>query len=246
MWLRGLKDVARGVAQLLLPNACLICDAPESDREDFRHGLCNECHDMVTRDPHLICPRCARTVGPHTDTARGCAACRGVSLGFESAVRLGPYEGRLRDATLRMKDAPGEGLADAMGRAFAGIACPALRTAGIELVVPVPLHWRRRWVRGYNQAGAVAREFAPGLNAEFAPRVLRRVRYSPQHLQPTAAARRENVKGAFRVSRGARVEGRCVLLVDDVMTTGSTAAEAAKTLKEAGARRVLVAVLARK
>jgi ComF family protein len=151
----------------------------------------------------------------------------------------------LRDATLRMKSAAGEGLADAMGRVLAETVCPRLKDAGIELVVPVPLHWRRQWVRGYNQAAALAREFAHELNAEFAPRVLRKVRHTPQQFQPSAAARRENVKGAFRAGPGARLAGRCVLLVDDVMTTGSTVAEVAKTLRGAGAGRVLVAVLAR-
>src|SRR5262245_61563214 len=103
MWLQGLKSIARGVVQLLLPNACLICDRPQGDHADFRHGLCSDCCESVTRDPHARCPRCAATIGPHTDTADGCTACRGHSLGFEGAVRLGPYEGPLRAATLRMK-----------------------------------------------------------------------------------------------------------------------------------------------
>jgi ComF family protein len=245
MWVRGLKELARGVAQLILPNACLVCDTPEGDRSDFWHGLCIECRRSVTLDPLPACPWCAATVGPHADTTRGCVTCRSLSLGFEAAIRLGPYEGRLRDATIRMKSANGEGLAEAMGRVFAEYASARLRSEGTELVVPVPLHWRRRWARGYNQAASVARVLAEELTVEFAPRLLRRIRYTPQQLQPSAAARRENVKGAFRVRSGASLSGRCVLLVDDVMTTGSTVAEIARTLKEAGVRRVVVAVLAR-
>jgi ComF family protein len=246
MWVRGLKELARGVAQLILPNACLVCDTPEGDRSDFRHGLCIECRRSVTLDPLPACPWCAATVGPHTDTRHGCGTCRSLSLGFEAAIRLGPYDGRLRDAILRMKSAAGEGLAEGMGRVFAELACPRWQAEGITLVVPVPLHWRRRWVRGYNQAATVARELAAGLRVEFAPHALSRIRHTPRQVGASAMARRENVRGAFRWKSGARLANQTVLLVDDVMTTGSTLAEAAKTLKDVGAGRVLVAVLARR
>lgn len=243
---RLLADLARGVSQLLLPNACPVCDAPEGGRADFRHGLCNECFRAVAHDPHDACLRCAATVGPHTDTTDGCLVCRSWSPRFDAAVRLGVYEGRLRDAVLRMKSAAGEGLAETMGRAFWEVARPRLRDLAIGVVVPVPLHWRRRWSRGHNQAEEVARQLAAGLGVRCAPRALRRVRHTPQQAQPSASARRENVKGAFRAISPASVAGQTVLLVDDVMTTGSTAAEAAGTLYKAGADRVVVAVLARR
>ena len=245
MFWRGLRELARGFGQLLLPNACLICDKPEGERPDFRHGLCSGCWQSVAIDFHNACPRCAATVGPHADTTDGCSGCRGHALGFAEAMRLGPYDGRLRDAILRMKSLAGEGLAESLGEVAAEILGARIRDARVDLIVPIPLHWRRWWQRGYNQSEAVARELGAELKIEVATRALRRVNHSPQHLQPSAAARRENVRGAFRVRRGARVADRIVLLVDDVMTTGSTATEAAKTLKDAGARRVLAAVLAR-
>lgn len=245
MWLRGLAELVRGVAQLALPNACLVCAAPQGDRADFRHGLCNDCRRVVAHDPHPACPRCAATVGPHSDVTDGCAACRSRPLGFDAAFRLGPYDGRLRAAILRMKSVAGEGLAESLGRVFAETLGPRLRDAGIAAVVPVPLHWRRWWWRGYNQAEAVAREVAGDLGVEFAPRALRRARHTPQQVQPSAAARAENVRAAFRPRAAARLAGRTVLLVDDVMTTGSTAGEAARTLRAAGVTRVVVGVLAR-
>ncbi len=246
MFLQGLKDLARGVAQLILPNSCLLCDAPEGDRSEFRHGLCKECHRAVTDDPHEACPWCAATVGPHTDTSRGCGVCRDVPLGFDTAHRLGVYDGRLRDAVLRMKSASGESLAEMMGWVVREKLVTRMCSEGITVVVPVPLHWQRRWMRGHNQAAALAWELAAGLGATFAPGLLWRVRNTPQQGQPTASARRENVKGAFAARSHARLAGQTVLLVDDVMTTGSTAGEAARTLRAAGAGRVVVAVLARK
>ncbi len=240
-------EFVRNVVRLLYPKPCLICAAPEGEAtEPFRHGLCIECYRSVTQDPFPACPRCAQTIGPHTDTEHGCAECHGAPLGFDRALRLGPYTGKLRDAVLRTKLLAGEGLADLLGRAFAECRGTALGAAEIDLVVPVPLHWWRKWTRGYNQSEAIARELAAGLNVPLAPRVLRRVKWTTQQVQPTRAARRENVKGAFRVSRGARLGAKTVLLVDDVMTTGSTLGEAARALRDAGADRVVVAVLARK
>jgi ComF family protein len=246
MWLRGLGELARGIAQLLYPNACLICDAPEADGAEFRHGVCSGCWHAVTTDPLGACPWCAATVGPYSDVADGCPACRGESVGFERAFRLGPYDGRLREAVLRIKSAAGEPLAEMLGRVLADVLGPRLRETGIEVVVPVPLHWRRRWARGYNQAGAVARELAVAVGVPSQPGWLRRVRPVAQQLQPSAAARRENVRGAFRAAAGARPGGKRVLLVDDVMTTGATAGEAARVLRAAGAAAVVVVVLARR
>ena len=86
-----------------------------------------------------------------------------------------------------------------MGRVFAEAANARFKAEGIGVVVPVPLHWRRRWARGYNQAAAVGLELAQRLGAKFEPGLLQRVRHTPQQVQPTASARRENVKGvAFR------------------------------------------------
>ena len=246
MWLRGLTELARGIAQLVYPNACLICDAPEPDGTPFRHGLCSECERSVSEDPSPACPRCAETVGLHTDLSAGCAVCRDEALGFDQAIRLGPYDGRLRDAILRMKHAPGEPLAEMLGRVAAGMEAPALKSLGVQVVVPVPLHWRRRWWRGYNQAAAVARELASALGVAFEPWWLRRVKPTSQQVQPSRTARQENMKGAFRAKHRASLAGRTVLLVDDVMTTGSTASEAARALKAAGAGTVVALVLARR
>lgn len=243
---RSVAQFLHNSLNLLYPNSCLVCDAAESAGTAFRHGLCGRCHVAVTAPRFAACPWCAQTVGPHTDTTDGCAECRGVALGFDRAHRLGPYIGPLRDAVLRTKVLAGEGLADLLGRIFAEQRGEALRGEGIDLVTAVPLHWWRRWTRGYNQAEAVARELAAALGVPFAPRLVRRVRLASQHAQPTREARRENVKGAFRVRPSARIVGRTVLVVDDVMTTGSTVGEVARVLKAAGAGRVVAACLARK
>jgi ComF family protein len=239
-------EFLRGVVDLVFPNSCLICDVEASEEASFRHGLCTTCFGAVTNDPHHLCLRCGQTVGPHTAGSERCAACRTAAFGFRSVIRLGKYDGRLRDAVLRMKLSAGESLADHLGRVFGECRKERFSAAGCDLVVPVPLHWRRAWQRGYNQAAAIAEGIARSMGIPWSARCLRRIRHTPQQLQPSAAARRENVRGAFRVVRGAKVAGKRILLVDDVMTTGSTASEASRMLREAGAREVVVGILARR
>jgi len=158
---------------------------------------------------------------------------------------MGPYSGKLQDAILRMKHSAGEPVAEMLARTFTDECGPKLAGLGIEVVVPVPLHWRRSWVRGFNQAATIAETLAAELGAEWQPGALRRVKPTPQHAQPSATARWENIRGAFAPAKKARVAGRTVLLVDDVMTTGATVSEAARVLKAAGTKVIHVAVLAR-
>ena len=121
---------------------------------------------------------------------------------------------------------------------------PCLRAIGADTVIPVPLHWLRYWKRGYNQSEVLARGLAARLQLPCRTGWLRRIRNTPKQTAQTPAARRENVRGAFRTGRSADLSGRTILLVDDVLTTGSTCSEAARALRDAGAKNVMVAVLA--
>jgi ComF family protein len=242
----GLRDFVRGILDLIFPNTCQICDGEASDDDILRHGLCSKCWAAVTVEPQNRCLRCGQAAGPHTDCTEGCVGCRSVSFGFRAVVLLGIYEGRLRDAVLRMKGSTGESLAENMGRVFGQCRKNRFSELRIDLVVPVPLHWRRAWQRGYNQAAAIAEQLAWVTGVPCSRGCLKRTRHTPQQLQPSSSARRANVRGAFRVREGANLTGKRILLVDDVMTTGSTASEASRTLREAGASEVVVAVLARR
>jgi len=139
------------------------------------------------------------------------------------------------------------GLDQSMGRALAECLGERLPLAGgqYDLVVPVPLHPKRlRW-RGFNQAALLAAEVARRLECELDATSLVRVVATPPQTANDLETRRRNVRHAFAVRRAARVANRRVLLVDDVMTTGATANECARTLRAAGARSVDVFTLAR-
>jgi ComF family protein len=144
-----------------------------------------------------------------------------------------------------MKSAPGEDLAEALGTLWAEKACQRLQMLTADIVIPVPLYWLRRWQRGYNQAEALARGLSYKLGIPCRPRWLWRKRHTPHQTGQPRTARLENVRGAFRAAQRPELRGKKILLVDDVLTTGSTCSEAARALKQAGVASVAVAILAR-
>lgn len=235
-----LGEIGQGLVNLLYLPACPACHQPLPGETEF----CAACRALLLNDRHLTCPRCASTIGPYSALDHGCHRCRETPLAFERVIRLGTYDGLLRDLILRMKQASGEGLAERMGRLWAEHHAERLRELKAELVIPVPLHWVRRWLRGYNQSEVLARGLASALDLPCRPGWLRRIRHTVMQRSLSGAERRDNVRGAFRARSAAFLKDRTVLLVDDVLTTGSTASEAAKALRQGGAARVVVAVLA--
>jgi ComF family protein len=173
-----------------------------------------------------------------------CALCRNGLRGFDAAYCFGAYEGVLRNLIHIYK----YGRVRTLARPLGGLLARALaRDEHYDLVTAVPLHWRRRWQRGFNQAELLARDIARRSGVPFAA-TLRRVRSTRAQAGLSNTARRRNVVAAFTSRRGLKdgeLRGRRVLLIDDVMTTGSTAAACAHALKGAGAARVALLTLAR-
>ncbi|MEY2598196.1 MAG: hypothetical protein RLZZ142_455, partial [Verrucomicrobiota bacterium] len=182
------------------------------------------------RAPCAQCPRCVENP-PAFECA--VAVCRTVGV-VRRMIHGLKYEGR-------------EYLAPSLGRCLAeGLGDGRLRAPLVEVLVPVPLHWRRLWGRGFNQALVLARELgrARGLPVVEA---LRRVRDTGTQTRLGRSERWENLRGAFGLRRGggARVGGRHVLLVDDVLTTGATLDACARVLRRAGAASVRALAVAR-
>jgi ComF family protein len=235
------RTVITGLVDLVYPPACLLCDAIHGDeRPDF----CSACREDLMKDRAPTCPRCGATVGLYADTSDGCRSCRDEVLHFAGVMRLGTYEGKLREAVLRIKCAREETLARALGRLLLDRLSSTLKQPAFEAVAPVPLHWLKRLIRGYNQSFALALPVARGLRKPISTRWLWRCRYTPEQTGLTASERRASPRQAFRAKLPAAMKGRPLLLVDDVLTTGSTASAAAHALRAAGSGPVWVAVLA--
>jgi ComF family protein len=151
----------------------------------------------------------------------------------------GSYEGTLRSLVHLFK----YGRMQPLSKKFGAMLATALpREVAFDVVVPMPLHWRKRWQRGFNQAELLAKEIGRRWGAPVSS-VARRKKNTTAQAGLTNAKRRANVEGAFEI-RG-RLDGKHVLLVDDVMTTGATASACARALKRAGAARVTLLTLAR-
>jgi ComF family protein len=225
-----LRAAARSLLDLVYPPRCAACGEPVR-AEPF----CGICADALLPVPD----GCARCGQPGPDDP--CGACRASSPPFEAVRAGGLFGGPLADAIHALKYGGRPALSRPLG---AWLASRLVLPAGAT-VVSVPLGRARRIARGYDQASlladALARSAGPGVRRLRG--ALRRTRETPPQVGRSRDERARNVAGAFAAARS--VAGLELVLVDDVVTTGATAAAAAEALRLAGARSVVVVALAR-
>ena len=238
-----LSRIAKSGIDLLLPPACNLCNTalPSPGRQPM---LCEACRQALQNSTGPVCPRCAAPLGALAAAER-CLRCRDRRFAFASVMAMGIYRDTLRDAVIRMKQSVNEPLTLSVGHLLAIVVKDCVGALDSDLLVPVPTHWTKRWWRGSNAPDLLAETM--GRNLRIATRndvlQLRRRTHKQGTLMPSE--RRRNVRGAFAVSSGYDIEGAKVLLVDDILTTGATAHEAARTLRRSGADSVTVVVVAR-
>jgi ComF family protein len=235
--------------ELAFPRACVSCRAEIGADESTAAGLlfCRNCYDEL---PFLADPTCRQCGGPLPRLSRGpeaggCFRCRGRKLWFHETLAAGLYADLWRELVLRMKRAEGDPLSLALGQLVWQHRGQRLAALEADVVVPIPLHWRRRLAHGTNSAAVLAEALSGRLGVPLAERLLRRRRHTLRQAELTPAKRWQNVRRAFSVRAGYHLEQAHVLLVDDILTTGATCSEAARALRSAGAQRVTVAVVAR-
>ena len=219
-----------------------------------RLPVCEECLTQIRPVGGLLCGVCGERVHaayalPAADGVFRCPECSRTSPPFAKAIAYGSYEGGLRELIHLLKYGGVRPAANVLGRMLAeAIAVLELKNRTVA-VIPVPLHKTKRRQRGFNQADLIARaalkvQGTPG-RLFLVPDVLQRKRETSSQIGLTAHQRRENLRGAFAVNGAEQIKDREVLLVDDVLTTGTTASECARVLLRAGASRVWVATVAR-
>ena len=227
-----LARLALAFLDALFPPRCVAC----GEQGSF---LCPACREAM---PRALPPRCPLCWQPER---RGemCGRCAQGRPAFEAARSLCVYQGPVREAVHALKYNHLSALARPMGEIMA--AYVEAEALPVDMVVPVPLFGRRRRLRGYNQSALLAREVARLCGLPLAERGLARRRDTPPQARSVdAEARRRNVAGAFAAAPR-RVEGRRVLLIDDVMTTGATLDACAQALRQAGAASVWALTFAR-
>ncbi|GGC36929.1 phosphoribosyltransferase [Siccirubricoccus deserti] len=233
-----------GALDLLLPPHCLTCDAAV-DRQGTMCGPCFAGLSFVGAP----CCGCCGVPFPHagvgTPSAAGplCPGCAGRKPSFGQARAALRYDAGSQRLILPFKHADRTELAGPLAAHMARAGAALLARA--DLLAPVPLHWRRLLSRRYNQAALLSARLARRAGKPDIPDLLRRRRATPPLGERGAAERTAVLAGAFAIARPARIAGRRVLLVDDVMTSGATAEACALALLEAGAAAVDVLAAAR-
>src|SRR6478609_1052261 len=242
-WTAGrhvMAHLPRLALDIALPTLCVSCREPVEGE-----GVCAACWARLSFIERPYCPRLGIPFvydpGPDMLSMEAIAS----PPAYQRARAAVRYDDIARTLVHALKYQDRTDLAPAMGRWMARAGRELLEEA--DVLIPVPLHWRRGWSRRYNQSGALARVIERQTGVKLASEALRRVRATEQQIGLSRSQRASNVQGAFKVApeRAADIEGRRVVLVDDVLTSGATTDACARALLRARAAQVDVLVFAR-
>ncbi|MBX3396242.1 MAG: ComF family protein [Phycisphaerae bacterium] len=234
------------LSDVILPRLCAACDDVIGHEGD---QLCAQCWSNLASNVAVVaCSKCGQESGPHLlvdGICRDCREPRSRRVRVAGFIRVGRYEGVLRELILRFKTR--FTLDHLLGRLLAESIRASDIATSVDFWTPIPSHWRRRLSRGFHPVGLLASHALRQIGMR-PKRVLRAVRHVAEfHSQPMVsyAGRAELIRGAFDVVDPASIKGRTVGVIDDVYTTGATVDEAVRALRRAEAEKIVVAVLAR-
>lgn len=233
------RRVGATLLDLLLPPRCLKCGVEIGGDG----ALCAECWRGIAFLQPPCCARCGLPFEIDLGAEAICGACARETPLYARARAALRYDEASRTLVLAFKHGDKLQLAPALGRFMRRAGAELLATC--DVIAPVPLHWTRLFTRRYNQAAILAHALVRDGDPPVVADLLERHRATPSQGRSGRTERRRNVRGAFALKRSRAVAGRRVLLVDDVLTTGATVSECARTLLDAGATAVDVLTLAR-
>jgi ComF family protein len=247
MSILSVKDLVLRLKDDLLdfvyPQSCPICGRP-LDRED-KH-VCRQCWNTLTILPAPFCPYCKSFLEDKGPAIWGGCECsnRPEDRMILTVRSLGTFDDHYQKIIHRFKYGKSLPLGRRLAQRLGQVVSETTGFADCDLVIPVPLHRARHRERGFNQSDVLAQGISEATGVTFGKGILKRKRNTKDQTHLNAQQRAENVKDAFVVKLPDSVDGKRVILVDDVMTTGATLNECAGMLRSAGARQVLAATLA--
>lgn len=238
----------------LFPPQCCYCrcamkatsnDSSFSLQKLSQPSLCEACSEKLPPPANNSCLKCGAVLGPYASSEQGCVYCRKNKFAFTAATSLALYENDFREMCLLCKKNPGQPLAWFLANRLWETEQDLLNSWQCDCIVHVPMHWTNRLLRHVHPVESIADCLSKQLKIPHLYRAIKQSRQVARQSHLSPSKRRENVQNIFRTSRFYNLKDRTILLVDDVLTTGTTANECAKVLKKAGAKQVYVAVLAR-
>lgn len=237
---RAGRDIAGRLADLIIPPTCLACYEPLGQHDT----VCANCWARISFIRAPLCDRLGLPMPFDAGTPMISAAAVANPPIYDHARAVAHYSGVMREMILAFKYGDSHNARKLFGRWL--LSCGGDLVDACDVIAPVPMHPRRLLARRFNQAALLAQELARRADRPYGAQLVKRVRATTAQVGLTSAQRRSNLAGAFRVpaSASGRVAGRAVLLVDDVITTGTTLDACARALRRAGAERVDAVALA--
>ena len=233
----SIKELGRIILNLFFPPTCGFC----GEIIESSWGICKPCMDRIPLIPGRACRLCGKKLEAEESVCRECK--RGKRY-FTQVVSACEYDGVIRDKMIDYKFNGKKYLF----WAFSDIIMWRLKSLPdpliFDMILSVPMYRHKERMRGYNQSDLIARNLSKRLGIPYIPDAVVKVKDTKPQSELNQKERRENVKGVFRVLKNELLTGKRVLLIDDVLTTGTTVNECSRVLAQAGAREIYVAVAA--
>ena len=237
-----MKNILKGIADVVFPPRCMACGAVLIEEGIY---FCPDCFARIKFIRSPLCPRCGVPFAETGEQDHICGACLLSDPAFSAARALGRYETALMDVIHKFKYGGKTAVGEKLGKLMAEFPYPAFNIMDYSLIMPVPLHPRKLRQRGFNQSAILAREISRRFSIALDFSSLKRVVFTDSQSSLGKEKRAINVKAAFAVADPEKITGQKIILVDDVLTTGSTAKECARALLKHKAEQVAVLTLAR-
>jgi ComF family protein len=239
-----LRGLFKGLKDLIYPNCCLVCKnrIPPLEQQEL---ICSGCWEKIEKNLPPFCASCGRHLTPEAIKKNACPNCSKIDYFFDRAFSPCAYTGTVKKLIHEFKYSGKDYLGKPLGKLMQTfIQDYQLPIEYLDFLIPVPLHKSRQREREFNQAEILSREIARKFDKQVLTDTLIRVKPTKTQTELTFRERCQNVGGSFLVAKPELIKDTNLLLIDDVLTTGATSNEAARCLKESGAKKVLLLTLA--
>jgi len=240
-----LSSLTGAVLDLVYPNNCINCKTAILEK-DYEFSLCRDCWQSIEKNLPPFCPKCGTHIENINSGIELCRDCQKKELYFDKAYSVFAFEGVLKELIHKFKYSNKTMLAKVFAKMIFDFAMNFnIPLSDYDIMLPVPLHSTRLREREYNQCEILARQLQRFLHLEISTKDVARIKHTRSQITLDKTARWENIVGAFKIKNNQTFKNKNVLIVDDLITTGATASELAKTLKESGAKMVSVLTIAK-